>query len=670
MIRRSSFAVLVLVSSMAAPRPPSGLQGPAAVAPPQAAGDVPAGWNVSPAVDADWARFSAQWSSAPAVDARSGGARGDGRVATDCAIAALSATLTCARDRFLPSDAGKVIAVYGAGAFYAPHGAQPLSTRIAAVGSARVVTLANDAVTSVSPSSRVVWGTDDTAALQAALDSIAGAGQAGDPGGVLDIPAGHYLVQGLQLPCSRLGAFQRGMCIATYNRIWIRGQGANRTTLENWDVATPHEALVTLGTRAATPWHASQLGERNARLANIAITHVELRQVAHATAVRTTIHGSATEDVWLFNTRGSGHSYECYVMGGGENSTRWRVHYNEMSDCGFGGPAYPFSTSALNLNGMDWTASHNLVTSSGQAVEMGSRRGTLSDNVFVVPARGVGVNVGSSVAGIWSNTIARNRILGGGITVSNAIGTAHSTRILDNVIVNGSIQIASGQERNSVVESEADATIHGTSRISGNRITYDIYNASMAIQIGTQAYGTQAGLESVNVDGNRVEYRKTHVVRFRGLANQGLECVDDRTPGGLCLLSSGFLAVGAYGGAMWTPLAAYAIDADPAIYSKHHYVVPPVGNGYLYVNITGGTSGSSPPLFPTTIGATVRDGSVTWRNYGPVPSVVAYGNILRGPAGAVSGGRDFSHWGSAPGRLTIGPVDANFDWVVEGGGWD
>ncbi len=54
----------------------------------------------------------------------------------------------------------------------------------------------------------------------------------------------------------------------------------------------------------------------------------------------------------------------------------------------------------------------------------------------------------------------------------------------------------------------------------------------------------------------------------------------------------------------WAGSTAYSID---------DYVIPTTANGYYYRCTVAGTSGSSEPTWPTTIGSTVTDGSVTWR---------------------------------------------------------
>ena len=72
---------------------------------------------------------------------------------------------------------------------------------------------------------------------------------------------------------------------------------------------------------------------------------------------------------------------------------------------------------------------------------------------------------------------------------------------------------------------------------------------------------------------------------------------------------------------VWQPSTFYS--GGGGIYSVvATYVIPNPANGFAYQG--AGTTGSSPPVWPTTLGATVSDGSVTW-------TCVA----ATGPAGAV-----------------------------------
>jgi hypothetical protein len=607
----------------------------------------------SPEVDAAWSAFAARWDGARVVDAQQSGARGDGRIATDCSITAGSFTLDCAKDYFSPGDTDKAMVVYGAGAAWNGLG-RPLSTTIRRVTSARSVVLADEATRRAAPSSRVVWGTDDTAALQRAVDSLAARFINNGPGGVLSLPAGHYLVRELSLPCARVGNFLQGNCGATYNRIWIRGAGRDRTVLENWDVETTAPGVITLGRRSDVPGADAS----NVRLTTIAISDLEVRQVAHATRAANTIWSSATEDVWIVNTRGAGHSYECYVMAGGIKSVRWRVHYNQMGPCGHGGPAYGSSTSALNLNGSDWVASHNLVTQSLQAVEMGSRRGVLVDNVLVAPGRdSIGVNIGSTGSGIWDNTVARNRILGfiSAVGATNSIGTVSRTSIVDNEILNGVISIFNGLEANSVVDAATDPVAHGTSVIRGNTITFDIDINNTPIKIGTADFARRGGLEHVIVTGNTVRYTRMHIDAG---PSEGRACVSGvKVEGGTCRLSGGFLALLDYGQA-WRAGTAYRVG---------DHVTPTVPNGRYYVSARAGTTGATAPRFPVADGETVEDGTVLWRSAGQRPRVVATDNVLRGPAGAVSSGFDIALYGTTPREaLELGRLDVNFEWETCG----
>lgn len=61
---------------------------------------------------------------------------------------------------------------------------------------------------------------------------------------------------------------------------------------------------------------------------------------------------------------------------------------------------------------------------------------------------------------------------------------------------------------------------------------------------------------------------------------------------------------------VWTATTAVAL-AD-AVYGVGQYVRPSVFNGFVYKATVAGTTGGAEPAWPTTIGATVVDGSVTW----------------------------------------------------------
>ncbi|MFZ1037551.1 MAG: prepilin-type N-terminal cleavage/methylation domain-containing protein [Smithella sp.] len=75
----------------------------------------------------------------------------------------------------------------------------------------------------------------------------------------------------------------------------------------------------------------------------------------------------------------------------------------------------------------------------------------------------------------------------------------------------------------------------------------------------------------------------------------------------------------------WTISTAYSLNQ----------VVYPT-NGYQYICTVPGTSGATAPAWPTTIGSTVPDGSVTWKCYQPLVA-------LQTKIGAeVTGGHDYT----------------------------
>lgn len=56
----------------------------------------------------------------------------------------------------------------------------------------------------------------------------------------------------------------------------------------------------------------------------------------------------------------------------------------------------------------------------------------------------------------------------------------------------------------------------------------------------------------------------------------------------------------------------YAVWTAATAWSVKRTATPAIRNGYAYRVTTAGTSGASEPVWPTTIGATVSDGTVTW----------------------------------------------------------
>lgn len=91
------------------------------------------------------------------------------------------------------------------------------------------------------------------------------------------------------------------------------------------------------------------------------------------------------------------------------------------------------------------------------------------------------------------------------------------------------------------------------------------------------------------------------------------------TAGGAVL---GSAAVGDFSGNTYT-----TSRANTTAYVVGQIVRPATGNGYLYQCSTAGTSGSSIPTYPTVVGQTVTDGTVTWTCVGRGIMVMSGANV-------------------------------------------
>ena len=122
------------------------------------------------------------------------GAKGDAKFFIDGVATAASATFTSATATFTAADTGKVISIKGAGAAGAP-----LATAITFVN-ATTVTLGVAATTGVSPTV-FVYGTDDTAAINAAITA---ATSSTDGGGLVFLSNGDYYISGAGIAVNSL----------------------------------------------------------------------------------------------------------------------------------------------------------------------------------------------------------------------------------------------------------------------------------------------------------------------------------------------------------------------------------------------------------------------------------------------------------------------------------
>jgi hypothetical protein len=133
----------------------------------QPVGAAPAAGAVGKAADAGHVHGTQPWQ----FHVEKFGAKGDGALLTDVAMTSGSPVLTSAAGGFTGADAGKAVMVNGAGPVADANNTPALISTIVSVDSATQVTLADNAVRTVS-GQNAVYGTDDTAAIQAAMAAL------------------------------------------------------------------------------------------------------------------------------------------------------------------------------------------------------------------------------------------------------------------------------------------------------------------------------------------------------------------------------------------------------------------------------------------------------------------------------------------------------------------
>lgn len=203
----------------------------------------------------DDARFSsaAPWVFDVTADAY--GAVGNAEVVGDGAMSSGSTTLTSATAAFVAGDVGKSISVKGAAA----SGVTTLITTIQAVNSSTSVTLAAANASGGAVSNAVViWGTNDTAAIQAAIDAAEAYLAAGNTYAQVYFPPRAFIVAGaLNNTKSGNGQLVFGTYATTANKkiLEFRGETDGAAAVRHWQQTVPQysgSCLISFGVYAST----------------------------------------------------------------------------------------------------------------------------------------------------------------------------------------------------------------------------------------------------------------------------------------------------------------------------------------------------------------------------------------------------------------------------------
>ena len=578
----------------------------------------------------------------PVVDVRDYGAIGDAQIATDCSISSGQAVVTCSTGHFVARDVGKSVGMWGAGpaVFKSPTKyVTALTTTISSYQSATLITLANNASNTANPSIHLVWGTNNYRVLNTAIST---ANRLHPDGYILFFPAGYYLTPTIDFPCGAVGTFGSYTCTTATRNVTIAGASAKSTTIENFKAdrgskgGSPGECgnytygcgLLMFGNQSTND-HAIQ---DNAHWVNgVTIHDLTLIEVQNSKGTffnePQNISLDDTSKAEVYNTNVQWSSYMC-IAGGNEPSY---IHDNYAFHCGWGGPAYSGTNSAINVVVPNSKTVKNRIYYSGQCIEGGAPNQEIADNFceaddtagnyppsFVTPE--LCLNIGSASYGMWNTHVLGNTCVnwalgpgkGNSGNVSNGSGIMSNMVVENNTFINsGAFSLGSGLEQPTAGWPSRESTnnVHGTSMFSHNSFRY-----VKDVTVGTQALGLilSSTAEKWIIDGVDI--------LLPGKDSNCSSCV------GLVLQNS-FPA--------WQPSTAYRQSAQaPSL------IQPPMPNGFYYAPVgASGTcvSGAAVPVFPTVVGSTVTDNACTWKNLAAKPVHVISNIHIAFPPGSTNG---------------------------------
>ena len=505
------------------------------------------------------------------------GAHGDALAAPEGSVYACAgcATLHADGPLWAQNDVGKLVSVRRAGPtalgpwgnpFNVPH----VATITAVAADGKSLTMSAPAANAVNPSPRVVWGHDDTAAIQQALDAAAGGA---DKFVIFPSGAPRFLVRELRMH----GSASEGP--RDYSGLILHGQGRDATALEGFDpdYAGPdglNRGLLAVGELPYNPQRPQGLLDpAYRRVEDISVTGIEFRQVEYARLPTKCLYTNLAKGMVVRDCRFADNAYEGLYTGGGESTVTLVVEDCEAVNVGHGGPYYQAVLSGFNVNSYDVSATRCVARDCGQGFESGAHNVRIYDCEVrhSTPGAGrVGVNIGSTGSGISNVVVERCRFFGSSVGAGpNGIGTLASVHVRECEFVDGCLSFAGGTDGanpNQLVRlySVPRGPSYGPSSFARNRLRFtQPYTAAAPISYQLSPDQYEFGMASLDVTDNEVRYDDPGLYLVPWL--QILGPVGGRVGTAARVLASRNRVVGTSGpSARGMDVAVYSYRTDPA----------------------------------------------------------------------------------------------------------
>ena len=457
---------------------------------------------------------------------------------------------------------------------------------------------------------RVVWGTDNTAAIQAAVDSAAPSTNDNQTGAIILFPAGHYLTNGVQSDCTYVGY---NGCTRQYNNFRFQGSGRDTTTLENWNpnLVPAHPTLGAHGTAPAGLFDLGYYGInrdgegtyfhylQNAQVSGFTLIEPEgVPNANHYTAILL----GATQDSDISGNNIDGGYHANYCIYGGE--LRDKVHDNYVTNC----------LEGLNVFG-DFDHVYNNISNNAVICSEIAQAGMVWEgNICTAPAQyGKGIVIGSDASGAFDITVRNSTFknMYQACAIENVDGTIDRIHITHNNFINSlNCSLGDGTTMPSGYPiAVPDTVVHGFSEFSHN--TMEVANAANMPSAFVNIISTY---ESWTLDSNTF------------LVNGAIPPGSGNSPT--------YIDVANGAAPYWQPNSS---NAAPS-YNSVVQPVRPSPTNPLFLPSAACTSGSSEPSWNTTTPfvSTTTDGTCTWTYEGPMPIQQLSNNRLLGIGGGTT----------------------------------